>query len=184
MSKEKFGVVRTDNLKATQVGRIYSTVVEDEVLENGMVGKVGEIIDDSNRELRKLEIAKKADPIALVAHPELRYEDASMVDRALEKFSIPAGKPARTYQLVDGDIFSTTLIEPLTDFESIEVGNKVVVDEATMVLKEVETAPAGHAFIGEIIQKEQIGTVTAVGQPGSISRILDFVVIEVKQNQA
>ena len=178
---EKFGVVRLDKVKATKVGNIFSVVKDEGILENGMVGAIGDLIE-GDRELRTFEIPTVEDSIALVYHPEINYDESRISKNALENFFVPEGQPARAFELVKNDIYSVSkdMIGALAT--NVVVGNHLVVDGTTHLLKEIATPVGTEKFVAKIIDTEQIGTSTTVGQAGVISRIVDFVVIEVLSN--
>lgn len=185
MATKKYGVVRLDRVRSVYSGHIHSVVKEDGILENGMVGVVGDLLEDE-RELRKLETPKGTEePVVLIAHTEINYAQGKITDSALENFFIPQGTPARAYSLEREDIFSVTkeMVTPLAS--DVVKNNRVVTESGSLLLKEVEevSLTGTEAFVGKIIDTEKIGTTTIVGQAGAISRAMEFVVIEVIKNR-
>ena len=183
-----YGIARLDKVRSVYTGHIESVVNNDEVLQNGMVCMVGDLVTDE-RELRtavKPITAKlSTDPLVLVAAPEVRYEEYLKSDNALELFATPAGTPARAYHLEKGDIFSVT--EDMVDaieYDAPEVGKYVVAQNDSFKLKEVEDY-TDEVFVGKVIQLETIGTTTYVGSVAGgpqIGRTNNLVVIEVLKN--
>lgn len=178
-----YGVVRLDNVKSVYGGHIESLKPADTslVVQNGFVGKAGDLLP-KERELRRLEIAKKGDSIVLIHNGEINYSE-SLNAGNLERFAQEAGKASRGYTLERLDIFSLSddLITPLAT--KPEAGNYVVVDEATFKLKEIATPVGDEKFVGKIVAKEQLGSSRFVtGQPGILTSFVPLTVIEVVQN--
>lgn len=179
----KYSVVRLDDVRSIYVGHIHSVVNEDGILQNGNIGVVGGLLENE-RELRGFTAPTgTTQPVALVAAPEINYEQYRRADAALENFYIPIGKPVRAYELERKDIFSVSLDGVTTLDEDIEVGAKVTTAAGSFKPTEVASPTGNEAFLGEVIAREKIGTATVVGQAGTISRVVDFVVIEVIKNE-
>lgn len=178
---EKYGIVRTDRVKATHNGHIHSVVFEEEKLQNGSLGVLGNFKEDE-RELRQLKKPEgTTEPVVLIAHPELRYEEFRMTDNALNKFYIEAGEPARAYELEREDIFSVSLDMVSAIGEKPVKGNYVVVENDSFKAKEVDSF-TDEAFVAQIEDVEQTGTMRIVGQAGNIGRTTEFAVLRVIRN--
>lgn len=188
MKKEKYGVVRIDDVNAIYTGHLFSVIgEEDEILENGMVGLAGDFRTTDKtieREVRSLEKPKdNKEPIVLVAHPEINYEECRTTDKALENFYIPAGVPARAYALEKSDVFSVSkkMVKALDTKAGAKVGNYVVPQAGERILEEVAEKPEG-AFIGKVIRRDVLGTTTVIGAAGAVKQPIELVVIEVLKN--
>lgn len=172
------GIVRLDKVRSVKVGNIFD-VVSDEVLENGMIGVLGELLEDE-REVRKLE--KPTDltegEIVLVASPEINYDEYKLTDGALGKFKIEAGTVARAYTLGVTDIVSVSkdLVTPLS-IKPVK-GNVVTGTVGSYKFEEKATATT-EKFVGRIIGIEKIGRGIVIGQAGQIGRETEFVVLEI-----
>lgn len=182
-----FGVVRLDKVNSVYDGHIHSVVYDADILENGMVGVVGDLLE-GERELRKLEVPTGTDkPVVLIAHPEINYKEDRISDNALENFFIPKGKPARAYDLIRGDIFSVSkkMVTPLDETKGVEKGAMLSTANGSLLLTEVDASAltGEEAFLAKVIDKEVVGTATVVGQAGVISRVVEFIVVEVVRNR-
>jgi hypothetical protein len=174
-------VARLDRVKAIYNGHIES-VVHNAELQNGFVVVVGGL-KDGNRDLRSVVVpTAKCGDLALIYHSEINPDESKRGNASLQNFSIEAGKAARAYRLEKHDIFSVSY-DGLTLLSTAPVvGNKVVA-QTGLKLKEIATADLStEIFVGDIIELEQLGTATLVGEAGVISRIIKLAVIEVLSN--
>lgn len=174
------GIVRLDKVQAVQTGNIVS-VQADKVMENGMIVKVGSLLE-GEREIYKAEAPTAVDPVAVLAAPEINYDECRTVNKALEHFTNEANKPIRAYNLVKDDIISVSkdLVTPLSS--KVVVGNVVIADTG-VANKFKEAAEAStEAFVAEIIGTEIVGGTTVITSTGAISRATEYVVLKVKKN--
>jgi hypothetical protein len=172
-------VARLDRVKAIYNGHIES-VVHNAELQNGFVVQVGGLVN-GNRDLRSVVVPTAgAGDLALIYHSEINPDETYRGNASLQNFSIEAGKAARAYRLEKHDIFSVSYDGLTLIGTDPVVGNKVVA-QAGLKLKEVASVTT-EKFVGDIIQLEQLGTTTVVGQAGAIARIIKLAVIEVLSN--
>lgn len=175
-------VVRLDNLVAVYGGAHIHSAQSAEVIQNGNVGVVGNLLA-GEREVRAFN--KPADlataKASLVAQDEIMYDQTRRSQNDLRKFEIEAGKAFRAYDLKEGDIFSVSkdAIEALA--ANVVVGNKVTLKVASHKLAE-KASVTTERFVGRIEAVEQIGVQTVVGAPGLIGAVTDLVVIRVEKN--
>jgi hypothetical protein len=176
------GVVRLDLLKAVYGGAHIHSVQSAEVIQNGHVGKVGNL-KAGEREVRDFlkptDLA--TDKAVLVAQDEIMYDQVRMSQNNLANFSIPAGKPFRAYDLEIGDIFSVSKDMVTALASDVVVGNKVVLTVGSHKLSEAATVTT-QKFVGRIEAVESVGTTTVTGAPGVIGGVVDLVVIRVEKN--
>lgn len=176
------GVVRLDSLAAVYGGGHLYSLQSAEVIQNGFVGKVGNL-KTGEREIRDFlkptDLA--ADKAVLVSHDEIIYDQTRQSQGNLKNFSIPVGKAFRAYELKEGDIFSVSkdLVDALA--ADVVVGNKVVLTVASHLLTEVASVTT-QKFVGRIEAVEQIGITTVTGAPGLIGGVVDMIVIRVEKN--
>jgi hypothetical protein len=177
-------VVRLDNLQAIYGGGHIHSVQSAEVIQNGQVGVVGNLLT-GEREVRSFD--KPADlataKASLVAQDEIMYDQVRKSQNNLKDFSIEAGTPFRTYDLAEGDVFSVSkdAIDALAT--DVVVGNKVVLQVGSHKLAENDgSALTTERFVGRIEAVEQIGTTSVVGAAGVVGGVIDFVVIRVEKN--
>ena len=117
-----YGVVETSKVKAVKVGRIHSVLAELPTgLENGMIVKVGDLAagEKDVRQVEALAGTEKVgeDMVAIIATPEVNYEDSKITDRALGSFYIKNGEVGDAVEIVKGDEF--TVSENLVDFSTV-----------------------------------------------------------------
>lgn len=175
-------VVRLDSLAAVYGGGHIYSVQANEVVQNGSVGVVGNLLT-GEREVRSFD--KPTDlataKATLVAQDEIMYDQTRRSQNNLTNFSIPADTAFRAYDLVVGDIFSVSKdgIDALAT--DVVVGNKVVLKVGTYDLAEAASVTT-ERFVGRIEAVEKIGTTTVVGAPGVVGGVIDMVVIRVEKN--
>lgn len=159
-----YGIVRTDNMHATDVraglvsiqymGADGKTPTE---IENGNVLKVG-ALKAGEREVyigSAVAASDKVSDIVLIASPEVMYDERK---RNLDEFINEAGKNCRGYRLHSGDIFSVTK-DALDGATTPAVGNIVELKAGTK-LNVVATATANTTTVGKIIAVDVVGRYT------------------------
>lgn len=93
-----------DKIQAKGDGNIVSVVSETEVLQNGALVALGELLD-GERELFDAVAPAAAEELLLVAAPEVKYDEtADQLD-----FKTEAGNPVRAYHLKRGDMFQVEI---------------------------------------------------------------------------
>lgn len=175
-------VVRLDNLSAVYGHGHLHSVQSAEVIQNGMVGKVGNLVT-GNREVRNFDkpTALATDKAVLVAQDEIIYDQTRTSQGNLKNFDIKAGKPFRVYDLHAGDVFSVSkdAITPLA--ADVVVGNKVTLTVASHRLAE-KSSVTTEKFVGRIEAIESVGVTTVTGAPGLVGGVVELVVIRVESN--
>lgn len=159
-----YGIVRTDNMHATDVraglvsiqymGADGKTPTE---IENGNVLKVG-ALKAGEREVyigSAVAASDKVSDIVLIASPEVMYDERK---RNLDEFINEAGKNCRGYRLHSGDIFSVTK-DALDGATTPAVGNIVELKAGTK-LNVVATATTNTTTVGKIIAVDVVGRYT------------------------
>ena len=159
-----YGVVRTDNLHATDVraNGLYSFKYiknnAETAIENGCVVKLGALMD-GEREVHSASDVAASDAlkdIVLVASPEVMYDERL---KNLDQFINEAGTICRGYKLHEGDDFGLTKDAFTTSLASISVGNIVELAAGTK-MKVVSTATSGSTKVGTIMAIEEAGRYT------------------------
>lgn len=181
------GIVRLDKVRSVYNGHIESMINESDDMENGMITHLGDLKSDE-REIYEVKKPSSSEPntideepVLLVAAPEVRYEEFSRADAALEKFYIEEGTPFRAYHLERGDIFSVSANMVDGEVGSGDIGDYVVPQDDSFKLN--KSASIGDAkFAGEILDIEKIGVEIPVGDEGDVGRINELIVIRVVQN--
>ena len=177
-----YGVAILNKVKSVKVGHIYSLVHNAE-LQNGMVCHVGDLVE-GEKEIRKVVVPTaetvKADPLVLIAHSEVNYDESSKVNSNLENFKIEANEPFRAYELGRDDIvsISTDVVDG-----TAEKGKYLVADATKTTLKVADTLLGTEAFAAKIEDVYKLGTTTFVGTiPGAFGNVLDMVKLRIIKN--
>lgn len=156
-----FGVIRTDNVKATKNGAIRSAKfmvgTTATKIENGNLVQVDTLLDASaNREVFKAIAAANATDknIGVVASPELIFDETKHY--SLADFENAAGQVITVLMLEKGDILSISdeCIIPINDTDDIAaVGSFVALTPTSTKWTEVATITT-ETFYGKIIARE------------------------------
>lgn len=117
-----YGVIETSKIKATKVGHIHNVLAELPTgLENGMIVKVGDLAvgETDVRTVEALAGTEKVGEamVAVIATPEVNYEDERITDRALGSFYIKEGEVGDAVEIAKGDEFAIS--ENLVDFSTV-----------------------------------------------------------------
>lgn len=161
-----YGVVRTDNMKATKDGSIksgrYYAGTTANAIENGNIVKLDSLIE-GERELWKVVApgAINASNLYLVATPEIIYDESLKSKGALKEFRNEAGENLTLLQLQVGDLFaiSDACINAIDDNDDVpEVGKLVAPSTSGTKWTEIaaldETTP--QVCYGKIINRETV----------------------------
>lgn len=159
-----YGVVRTDNVKATKNGNIRSAKFYDAsgnaaAIENGMLVEVSELLNAStNREIFKAVTpsAGTALNIGIVATPELIYDESLKSKGALENFRNEAGMPITVLMLAPGDILSVSdeCIDPINSSTPVAKGQYVYLTTSTQWKAVANLNGVTSSLTGQIIARE------------------------------
>lgn len=159
-----YGVVRTDNMKATSNGNIrsakYYVSTTATVIENGNLVQVDTLLDASaNREIFKaIAPANLTDKnIGVVATPEIIYDESLTSGGALDQFVNAAGQPITVLMLAKGDILSISdeCVTEIDDADDIPaVGNYVTNTAGTTKWTEKTALGGTETLVGKIIARE------------------------------
>ena len=159
-----YGVVRTDNLHATDVranGVVslkYIVSGKEKEIENGCVLKLGGLMDGEREVHSASNVAAtdKLSDIVLVASPEVMYDERK---KNLDEFINEAGVIVRGYKLHEGDDFGLTIDAISTSLSKISVNNVVELAAGTK-LSVVSAASSGSTVVGHIKAIEEAGRYT------------------------
>jgi len=154
-----YGVVRTDNVKATKTGAIKSGRFFDNTtataIENGNIVKLHSLIT-GQRDLWKV-VAPGGVTTAdcyLVATPEIIYDETSTADGALNQFRNEVGENITLLQIEVGDTFSIadTCITAADTTPVVE--HFVTPSDTGTKWKEVASIAKDEVFYGKIVARE------------------------------
>lgn len=119
--------VNLDKIQAKGDGNIVSVVSEAEVLQNGALVALGELLD-GERELFDAVAPSADEELLLVAAPEVKYDET--LDQL--DYETEAGTPVRAYHLKKGDMFQVEIAL----FDEEPAKGDVVTGNATYGYKE------------------------------------------------
>jgi len=156
-----YGIVRTDNVKATYDGNIrsgkYFVGATATQIENGNLVQADELVSTVNREVFKcitpVNLTDKN--IFLVASPELIYDETKHY--SLADFVNPAGGLITLIGLSTGDIVSVSdeCIVPIDDADDIPaVGSYITNTAGGTKWTEKTTLGGTETVVGKIIARE------------------------------
>jgi len=157
-----YGVIRTDNMKATVTGDIrsarYMVSTTETAIENGNLVQVDALLDASkNREIFKAiaPAALTAKNIGVVATPELIYDETKHY--TLKDYINAAGKNIIVLMLRAGDLLSVSdaCIVAIDDDDDIPaVGSYVTLTATSTKWTEKATLGGTETVVGKIIARE------------------------------
>lgn len=143
------GVIRTDGMSGTTLGKDLVTLKSNSDLDNGSVVVVGALYE-GEREARQISTPTASSAlkdIAIIASPEV---DKSKSYNNLNEFYNKAGSEMRGYRLVSHDTFSLTA----DAYEGTAAVGSIVELQAKTKLKVVASATQGSTTVGKIIAIE------------------------------
>jgi hypothetical protein len=159
-----YGVVRTDNVKATKDGNIksgrYYVTTTATAIDNGNIVKLDSLLSAStNREIWKVVAAGAVTTpnCYLVGTPEVIYSEETKASGALDQFVNPAGANITLIGLEVGDTFaiSDECITPINDDDDLPaVGSYVAPGATGTKFVEVASIAQSEVFYGKIIARE------------------------------
>ena len=132
MARQKYGYAESSALRATNWGgHTLSAIDETNILENGMLIKLGADVDVENR---LAETPAESDEVYLVLDVILPYDESTTVGQA-EYFHYPheIGEPTRVYELFENDRFAIAdyMVASIAgEGKACVVGNYVITDGA------------------------------------------------------
>ena len=158
ISKVKYGVCNTSNVKSTRVGHAASVLAKAETgLENGMIVAVGDLAKGET-DIREVGDPTKGGRIGIIASPEIFQHVPGRAEiNGLQDFYIPQGKVADEYDLAVGDNFEIsdnliTLDSGVSDLSKA----KFLIPQANMKYKAVATLPPENkGIVLEVVKVRQ-----------------------------
>ena len=142
-------VVRLDDSRFpnTDIYSVRGTVI----LENGFVGKLGEV-EAGNPDVRKLEKPAAGDKLVLIANPAIAYDNTRLGANLESEYNMAAGEAVRAYKPHATYIYSVTK-------EAINgtpvVGEYLIAGDGYKLVPSATPAEAG--FTAKIIRKDAVG---------------------------
>ena len=146
-------VVETTNVQATKwAEHIYSMINEVDDLDNGSIGFVGEIYDDTNDTYEFVKpttaLIAEGNPVMAI-HPNDSFNFSILPEADEDQYFYNAkGDKFRAYTFMTGDKIniSSTGITPLNVGTGVVVGNYVTLTNASYKLTETATKPTDKFY--------------------------------------
>lgn len=167
----KKSVVRLDDSRFPN-GDVFSVRGTVE-LENGFVGKLGEI-EKGNPDVRGLEAPGSGDTVVLIANPAIIYDNSRLGSGLENQYSMEASEVVRAYGLRPTFVFSVSK----EGINGTAVVGEYVTADAGYRLTPAGMKPA-NGFAAKVVRIEKIGgalSLNVTQQP------TEYVVLEVVQN--
>lgn len=171
----KRATVRLDDPRfAGRDADVFSVRITTE-MENGFVGKLGDIEDD-NRDVRALVKPEGGDSIVLIANPALVYDNARMGSSLETNYFMEAGEVVRAYKPHATYVFSVS--EEAIDGTAVK-DEYVTVDAGYKLVPLAALTGSETGFVGKVVRKEPVGGALSANVTQSPTV---YVVIDTIQN--
>lgn len=159
---ENYNVVETTNMYGSKALSFQAT----SDIENGFLIAKGTLVT-GEKEIYTAVIPTDTTEVYLVANPAWSYDDNKATDQNEDNFINKSGIAFRGRQLKKDNKFKVynTGITPIDGSTPIAVGQYVTIDGTTYKPKAVTAIPTS-AFIGQIVDVEEIGFPYCVGSLG------------------
>lgn len=172
-------VFESTNMASTGgAARIFDCVAT-EVIENGMVGGLGELADGETHIYKFTKGTPEKNNYVIVDQPAWNEDESRMTNQRRDKFVIPAGTPFRVRQLMINDEFGITKDGFTTDTQSKAAPGKfATVDTATGKFKVEDSEPGSGSYL-KIMRKRMLGNtlVTTAHTYGASAELFELRVI-------
>ena len=172
-------VVESTNMASTGGATRIFDCVADEVIENGMVGGLGDLADGESHIYKFNKGVPEGHTYVIVDQPVWNPDESRMTNQRRDQFVIPAGTPFRVRQLMINDEFGITKDGFTTATASKAAPGKfVTVDTATGKFKVEDSEPASGSYL-KIMRKRMMGStlVTAAHTYGTSAELFELRVI-------
>ena len=172
-------VLESTNMASTGGATRIFDCVADEVIENGMVGGLGDLAEGESHIYKFNKGVPEGHTYVIVDQPVWDADESRMTNQRRDQFVIPAGTPFRVRQLMINDEFGITKDGFTTATKSKAAPGKfVTVDTATGKLKVEDSEPASGSYL-KIMRKRMMGStlVTAAHTYGTSAELFELRVI-------
>lgn len=154
MAKTKYGYAESSALAATNGdGHIYSVVDTENELENGMIVKLGDLIDRENHEI---STPADADKIVLILDVIVPYNQTTTVAGYEVYYNFAKGKSVRAYNIIEHDRYSIIdyMVTTLAGEGKPAVKGNYLVSDGNRKYKEVASTGDvnGYGFVAKIAE--------------------------------
>lgn len=170
-AKGFFGLFESARLKATDVGRIHDTLVEDGEgnpiqVDNGVPVKIGDFTGEDLQQIHAT-IAAVGDKIAVVGTDPVVKDAVTKAGESPVYFTNKAGKLSRTYEVLNDsqEIFAVASYQFTEASQAnIQFGAYVVTDGNGMWVAQTAEPGNTYGFIGKVhsLVPDTVGNYTLV----------------------
>ena len=172
-------IMESINMASTGgAARIFDCVAT-EVIENGMVGGLGDLADDETHIYKFVKGTPEKNNYVIVDQPAWDPDESRMTNQRRDKFVIPAGTPFRVRQLMINDEFGITKDGFTTGTRANAAPGKFAsIDAATGKFKVENSEPASGSYC-KIMRKRMLGgtLVTTAHTYGTSAELFELRVI-------
>ena len=154
MAKTKYGYAESSALAATNGdGHIYSVIDTENELENGMIVKLGKLIDRENHEISD---PADGDKVVLILDVIIPYDQSTTMAGYEVFYNFAKGKSVRAYNLIEHDRFSVIdyMVTSIAGDNKPAVKGNYIVSNGDRKYKEVAAAGdvSAYGFVAQIAE--------------------------------
>lgn len=172
-------IVESTNMASTGgATRIFDCVAE-EVIENGMVGGLGDLAEGETHIYKFNKGVPEGHTYVIVDQPAWDADTSRMSNQRRDKFVIPAGTPFRVRELARNDEFGLSLDGfTIASQSEAKVGAYVTVDTATGKFV-AQSAKPGSGSYGKIMRTRMVGDtlVTTAHTYGGSTKLFEIRIL-------
>ena len=172
-------VVESTNMASTGGATRIFDCVADEVIENGMVGGLGDLAEGETHIYKFNKGVPEGHTYVIVDQPVWNPDESRMTNQRRDRFVIPAGTPFRVRELARNDEFALNLEGFTVASQSeVKVGAYVTVDTATGKFVAQASKPASGSY-GKIMRTRMMGEtlVTAAHTYGGTMQLFEIRIL-------
>lgn len=173
------GIIESIRMASTSGATPIFDCVADEVIENGMVGGLGELAEEGGHIYKFEKGVPATHTYLIVDQPAWDYDTSRITNQRLDKFTIPAGTAFRARVLDRNDVFGINLDGfEKTSQAAVKVGAYAVVDASGKFKAQADKPESGSYCV---IERERImggKLITAAHEYGRTAKIYELRVVE------
>lgn len=154
MARTKYGYAESSALAATNGdGHIYSVVDNENELENGMIVKLGKLIDRENHEI---STPQDGDKVVLILDVIVPYDQSTTMAGYEIFYNFAKGKSVRAYNLIEHDRFAVvdSMVTSIAGANKSAVKGNYIVSNGDRKYKEVASSEdvSQYGFVAQIAE--------------------------------
>lgn len=171
----KKSVVRLDDPRFAGRDADVFSVRSDKTLQNGFVGKLGNV-EEGNRDIRALEETATGDSVVLVANPALVYDNNRLGSGHESEYEMEAKEAVRAYGLHPTYVFSVS--EEAIEGTAV-VGEYLVAGTGNKLVPLDTLTGSETGFVGKVVREDTVGGALALNVTQTPTK---YIVIDTIQN--